>query len=99
MKDVLHVAMNGELIGQWFKSRDGHTEFHYEDSWLDSPRRRMLSLSLLLTQKVHRGAVVYNFLNNYLLPKGTVVVQAQKLPCMICPSVNAKVSPPYSPVR
>ncbi len=72
MKDVLHVAMNGELIGQWFKSRDGHTEFHYEDSWLDSPRRRMLSLSLPLTQKVHRGAVVYNFFDN-LLPDSSLI--------------------------
>lgn len=72
MRDVLQVAMNGELVGQWFKSRDGHTEFHYDDNWLVSPRRRMLSLSLPLTQKVHRGAKVYNFFDN-LLPDNPLI--------------------------
>lgn len=63
---VLNIAMNGEDVGQWRKLANGSTEFTYVDSWLSSPRRRAISLSLPLSQKVYQGDAVYNFFDNLL---------------------------------
>ncbi|MBK7767862.1 MAG: hypothetical protein IPI44_18490 [Sulfuritalea sp.] len=38
--------MNGELVGVWSRTRAGGHRLTYEETWLHSPRRRSLSLSL-----------------------------------------------------
>lgn len=58
--------MNGERVGTWVVERGAH-RFLYEPSWLDSPRRRALSLSLPITPTLEiRGDVVKNFFDNLL---------------------------------
>jgi len=64
----LIVWMNGERVGEWGRLRGGRTPFfRYEESWLDSPHGRALSLSLPITadQEV-RGAAVDNYFDNLL---------------------------------
>ena len=64
----LIVWMNGERVGEWGMLRGGRTPFfRYEESWLESPHGRALSLSLPITadQEV-RGAAVDNYFDNLL---------------------------------
>lgn len=63
---VLNLAMNGILVGQWRRLKNGATEFQYVERWLSSARSRPISLSLPLSSKVYRGAEVYNFFDNLL---------------------------------
>lgn len=44
----LNAWMNGERVGTWLVDRNSHA-FRYAPSWLESPRRRSLSLSLLIS--------------------------------------------------
>lgn len=58
--------MNGELVGTWKVERNSHT-FHYDQSWLDSPRCRSLSLSLPISSSFEiKGDVVKNYFDNLL---------------------------------
>lgn len=68
----LTLAMNGIEVGEWRKLANGATEFQYAESWLDSSRRRPISLSLPLSSKTYRGDVVINFFDN-LLPDNELI--------------------------
>ena len=58
--------MNGELVGTWLVDRNSHT-FRYEPSWLDSPRKRSLSLSLPISGSLEiKGHEVRNYFDNLL---------------------------------
>ncbi|NRF65431.1 type II toxin-antitoxin system HipA family toxin [Aquincola sp. S2] len=58
--------MNGQLVGTWTVDRGAH-RFTYHRSWLDSPKRRALSLSLPITPALEiRGAAVANYFDNLL---------------------------------
>lgn len=58
--------MNGELVGNWRVDRGSH-RLSYDRSWLASPRRRSLSLSLPITSALEiRGPVVANYFDNLL---------------------------------
>lgn len=70
--DVLTIAMNGLEVGQWRKLASGATEFRYLSSWLNSSRKRAISLSLPLSDRIYRGDVVYNFFDN-LLPDNELI--------------------------
>ena len=63
---TLAVWMNGELVGHWTLTR-GSSTLTYAASWLQSPKRRSLSLSLPITgAREVRGQVVANFFDNLL---------------------------------
>jgi serine/threonine-protein kinase HipA len=58
--------MNGERVGTWSVDRGSH-RLTYDKTWLDSPRRRSLSLSLPITSALEiRGPVVANYFDNLL---------------------------------
>ncbi|HHT00759.1 MAG TPA: type II toxin-antitoxin system HipA family toxin [Thiomicrospira sp.] len=58
--------MNGLLVGELWKLKNGALQFKYSAEWLNSPYGRSLSLSLPLSEKKYEGDVVYNFLDNLL---------------------------------
>jgi serine/threonine-protein kinase HipA len=59
--------MNGELVGKWTTSRTGTPILRYEESWVQSPRVRALSLSLPITpDREIRGEVVDHYFDNLL---------------------------------
>jgi serine/threonine-protein kinase HipA len=63
---ALHAWMNGELVGTWIVDRNAHT-FRYAPSWLESPHRRSLSLSLPISSALEiKGAEVRNYFDNLL---------------------------------
>lgn len=58
--------MNGELVGTWHVDRNSHA-FRYAPSWLESPRRRSLSLSLPISGSLEiKGPEVRNYFDNLL---------------------------------
>ncbi len=58
--------MNGQFVGTWIVERGIHM-LRYDDSWLQSPKRRALSLSLPVTPALEvRGPVVENYFDNLL---------------------------------
>jgi len=62
----LAIWMNGERVGTWSVDRGTH-RLSYEKTWLDSPSRRSLSLSLPITSALEiRGPVVANYFDNLL---------------------------------
>jgi serine/threonine-protein kinase HipA len=62
----LKAWMNGELVGTWLVDRNSHA-FRYEQSWLESPRRRSLSLSLPISGSLEiKGSEVRNYFDNLL---------------------------------
>lgn len=62
----LKAWMNGELVGTWLVDRNSHA-FRYEPSWLESPRRRSLSLSLPISGSLElKGQEVRNYFDNLL---------------------------------
>jgi serine/threonine-protein kinase HipA len=62
----LNAWMNGELVGTWLVDRNSHA-FRYDPSWLESPRRRSLSLSLLISGSLEiQGQQVRNYFDNLL---------------------------------
>lgn len=66
MTQALKVWMNGELVGVWAVDRNSHT-FRYAPSWLESPRRRSLSLSLPISSSLEiKGDEVKNYFDNLL---------------------------------
>ena len=71
----LRVWMNGERVARWTLTAHGGHELAYDLAWLQSPRRRALSLSLPLQELAHRGEVVANYFGN-LLPDSLAVRKA-----------------------
>lgn len=66
MTQVLNAWMNGELVGTWRVDRQTHS-FEYASTWLDSPRRRSLSLSLPIgATPTIKGDAVRNYFDNLL---------------------------------
>ncbi|ASQ46552.1 type II toxin-antitoxin system HipA family toxin [Legionella clemsonensis] len=65
-KQILHVLMNGILIGDLEKTFQGGLRFTYYYEWLNRPGARPISLSLPLIQQTYTGDVVYNFFDNLL---------------------------------
>jgi serine/threonine-protein kinase HipA len=60
------VWMNGILVGMWSVDRGAHT-FRYDESWLVSPHRRSLSLSLPISSSLEiKGDAVKNYFDNLL---------------------------------
>lgn len=68
----LFVYMNGYEVGEYIQRSSGAQEFIYADSWLEQKAAIPLSLSLPLTNKSHKGDVVYNFFDN-LLPDSSEI--------------------------
>jgi len=63
----LFIYMNGYEVGEYIQRRSGAQEFAYCDSWLERNSAAIpLSLSLPLTDKTHKGDVVYNYFENLL---------------------------------
>jgi len=63
----LNVWMNGELVGVWSRTRTGGHRLTYEETWLSSPRRRSLSLSLPIgPSREIAGAAVSSYFENLL---------------------------------
>lgn len=71
-KNCLFISMNGMLVGELWKLRNGALQFKYAKEWLISEYARSLSLSLPLADKVYEGDVIYNFLDN-LLPDNDAI--------------------------
>ncbi len=69
---ILHILMNGMLVGQLEKNANGSMTFTYEKSWINTPGARPISLSLPLVDKAFTGNVVYNFFDN-LLPDNSQI--------------------------
>src|ERR1043166_2768597 len=63
---ILHVLMNGILIGKLEKTIKGGLTFSYDQTWLDTPGSRPISLSLPLTSQTFAGDLVHNFFDNLL---------------------------------
>ena len=67
MSTELNLWMNGELVAVWSRTRTGGHRLTYEKSWLRSPRRRSLSLSLPIgPSRQIDGAAVSNYFENLL---------------------------------
>ncbi len=62
----LFIYMNGYEVGEYIQRRNGAQEFIYSDSWLERRGAVPLSLSLPLTNKTHKGDIVYNYFDNML---------------------------------
>jgi len=63
---ALGIWMNGELVGHWQVERGAHI-LTYASEWLQSEKRRSLSLSLPITgAREIRGQVVANYFDNLL---------------------------------
>lgn len=70
--DKLTVAFNGIEVGTLTRHGSGAMEFHYNPDWLTRQGARAISLSLPLSEKIYRGAQVYNFFDN-LLPDNEAI--------------------------
>lgn len=62
----LFIYMNGYEVGEYIQRRSGTQEFIYSDLWLEQRAAIPISLSLPLTDKTHKGDVVYNYFDNLL---------------------------------
>ncbi|HEX4044759.1 MAG TPA: HipA N-terminal domain-containing protein, partial [Gammaproteobacteria bacterium] len=63
---ILNVLMNGILIGKLEKAIKGGLTFAYDQTWLNTPGARPISLSLPLVEQPFAGDIVYNFFDNLL---------------------------------
>ncbi len=68
----LFVYMNGYEVGEYIQRRGGAQEFFYCDAWLEQKGAIPISLSLPLTDKIHKGDRVHNYFDN-LLPDSTAI--------------------------
>jgi len=84
----LFVYMNGYEVGEYIQHRSGAQEFIYSDEWLNRKSAVPLSLSLPLTDKIHKGDKVYNYFDN-LLPDSTEIRKR------IQSRFNAKTNRPF----
>lgn len=64
--ESLYVYMNGNFVGEYIQHRSGAQEFIYDDNWISLNNAIPLSISLPLTDKIHRGQIVYNYFDNLL---------------------------------
>ena len=62
----LFIYMNGYEVGEYIQHRSGAQKFIYCDDWLKNKSAVPLSLSLPLTDKIHKGDNVYNYFDNLL---------------------------------
>lgn len=62
----LHVMMNGLSVGILQQKTSNVLSFSYQDSWLNTPEARPISLSLPLSNEIYQGDKVYNFFDNLL---------------------------------
>jgi len=62
----LFVSINGESVGTLNRSSTGNLEFSYSRTWLESVKRRPISLSIPLGRTVYSGSRVENFFDNLL---------------------------------
>ncbi len=84
MTQSLNAWMSGELVGTWLVDRNSHA-FRYDPSWLESPRRRSLSLSLLISGSLEiQGQQIRNYFDNLLLENGTDPLAAAPAPRPAC---------------
>ena len=85
----LDLWMNGERVGSWLRTRTDAHVLRYEDSWLRSPNRRPLSLSLPIPVGGNevRGPQVESYFDN-LLPESERVRERVRRR-FHCPSVRA----------
>ncbi|RLB76904.1 MAG: type II toxin-antitoxin system HipA family toxin [Deltaproteobacteria bacterium] len=58
--------MNSESVGTLNRSSTGNLEFSYNRTWLESEKRRPISLSIPLGETVYSGDRVENFFDNLL---------------------------------
>lgn len=65
-QDKLSILMNGQLVGHLIRNTSGVLTFDYDQTWLDRPQARPISLSLPLVKQHYEGSVVYNFFDNLL---------------------------------
>lgn len=63
---VLVLWMNGARVAQWTITPNGYDQLRYDEEWLQSERRRPLSLSLPLQTGVIRTAAVGAYFDNLL---------------------------------
>lgn len=63
---VLALWMNGARVAYWTISPNGYDQLRYDEEWLQSDRRRPLSLSLPLQTGVIRTAAVGAYFDNLL---------------------------------
>jgi len=71
MPDLL-VALNGVEVGKLTLETSGAMVFQYSPAWQNQPGARAISLSLPLSSKAYRGALVFNFFDN-LLPDSNAI--------------------------
>lgn len=62
----LAVYMNGYRVGVFTKTTSGAHQFQYDESWMNLPGSRPISLSMPLRQQRYRGDEAYNFFDNLL---------------------------------
>lgn len=62
----LYIYMNGYEVGEYIQSGSGAQEFSYFDTWLERSNAIPISISMPLTDRNHKGPVVYNFFDNLL---------------------------------
>lgn len=63
---TLYIYMNGKEVGEYVKARGGAQEFIYARSWMENTNAIPISLSLPLTEKIHKGDAVINYFDNLL---------------------------------
>jgi serine/threonine-protein kinase HipA len=63
---LLHVLMNGFLVGRLEKQSNTNMSFTYDTGWLNTPEARPISLSLPLTPITYTSDRVYYFFDNLL---------------------------------
>jgi serine/threonine-protein kinase HipA len=68
----LFVYMNGYEVGEYLTQKSGAQQFIYCDAWLQHPAGIPLSISMPLTEKAHKGDIVYNYFDN-LLPDNPAI--------------------------
>lgn len=62
----LNLSLNGIQVGTLVKDKNGGLHFSYDESWMNRPGARPISLSLPITKQKYSGDVVYNFFDNLL---------------------------------
>ncbi|VAW69342.1 Toxin HigB / Protein kinase domain of HipA [hydrothermal vent metagenome] len=74
----LYVFMNGHEVGEYIQRPGGAQEFVYRDSWQNAEYAIPVSLSMPLTEKKHKGELVYNFFDNLLPDNKEIRSRIQK---------------------
>jgi serine/threonine-protein kinase HipA len=79
-RKALNVWMNGQLVGTWQVYKNRPHQLQYADSWLDSPNRRVLSLSMPFWpgNRPIEGELVENFFDNLLPDNGEIRRRIQR---------------------